>query len=151
MREILDIIAAYAQKLEGICAYTLAGHFGSIACLAVLPDGKLVSGSDDCTVRVWEDGVCLHTLAGHTSSVYVLAVLPSKIASGSQDTTVRLWKNNTCSQTLMGHSKSVTALGVLPDGHLASGSHDCTVRVWDTVSGVCLLTLVGHTDWVCVC
>jgi hypothetical protein len=64
----------------------------SVYALAVLPDGKLVSGSGDKTVRVWENDTCVRVLDGHTSNVMALAAMPDgKLASGSIDRTVRLW------------------------------------------------------------
>ena len=37
--------------------------------VAVLSDGRVVSGSDDKTLKVWDlvSGQCLQTLSGHTS------------------------------------------------------------------------------------
>ncbi|XP_037069147.1 lissencephaly-1 homolog, partial [Pollicipes pollicipes] len=35
-----------------------------------------------------------------------------------------------------------------PGPFLASGSRDKTIKIWDAVSGQCLLTLVGHDNWV---
>ena len=32
---------------------TLEGHTGSVFTLQVLPDGRIVSGSDDKTVKIW--------------------------------------------------------------------------------------------------
>jgi WD40 repeat protein len=89
--DIWDIIAIYAQALEGTCTHIL-DHSKSVGCLASLPGGKIASGSADNTVRVWKDGTRLHTLTGHTSRVKALAVLPDgKLASGSWDKTVRVW------------------------------------------------------------
>ena len=99
---------------------------------AVLPGGKLASGSADTTVRVWDlaTGVCLLSLA-HTSSVSSLAVLPDgKLASGSLDGMVRIWENDKCVLTLTGHTKAVKSFAVLPNGKLASGSSDNTVCIW---------------------
>ena len=91
---ICDIVAGYGNGLEGTCWLTLAGHTSNVRALAVLPDGKLASGSDDKTVRVWDaaSGACLLTLAGHTRAVNALAALPDgKLASGSADKTVHVW------------------------------------------------------------
>ena len=33
---------------------TLAGHAASVACLQALPDGRIVSGSGDNTIRIWD-------------------------------------------------------------------------------------------------
>ena len=31
---------------------------------------------------------------------------------------------------------------------LASGSRDKTIKIWDVSTGVCLVTLTGHDNWV---
>ena len=75
--------------------FTLAGHTNWADALAVMPDGKLVSGSNDNTVRIWDttSGACLLTLADHTDGVNALAVLPDgRLVSGSDDLTVRVWE-----------------------------------------------------------
>ena len=81
----------------------LKGHTNDVRSLAVLPCGKLLSGSWDTTIRVWDaralsvrgggaTGECAATLAGHTSDVTALAVLPDgSVASGGEDGTVRVW------------------------------------------------------------
>ena len=71
--------------------------------LAVLTDGRLLSGSDDCTLKVWDERALR--------------------MRGGADT-------DTCSATLVGHTSLVMALAVLPDRRVASGSYDGTVRVW---------------------
>ena len=123
---------------EGGYQRRVQGHTEEISCLAVLPDGRITSGSTDNTVRVWDlttrQG---QVLEGHESSVSCLAVLPDgRIASGSWDNTVRVWDLITGqSLVLEGHDSLVICLAVLPDGRIASGSDDKTVRVWDLTTG----------------
>jgi WD40 repeat protein len=76
---------------------------------AVGLDGKVYSGSNDTTIRVWsgDDGTHLQTLVGHTRWVLALAVgLDGKIYSGSWDETIRVWSGDdgTHLQTLVGHT-----------------------------------------------
>jgi len=54
------------------------GHTSNVRALAVLPDGRLASGSFDKTVRVWHlsTGVCEAILEGHTELVSAHAVPP---------------------------------------------------------------------------
>jgi WD40 repeat protein len=42
----------------------------------------------------------------------------------------------------------VNSVCSLNDGRLASASDDMTVRVWDSLKGVALRVLEGHTGWV---
>jgi WD40 repeat protein len=103
----------------------------SVTSLAVLPDGKLVSGSFDRTVRIWENGTCCHILKGHTLEVTCLAVLPDgMLASGSDDLTVRVWENGVC-LLILSHISHVKSLTVLPDGRLAVGLSDIVTVLQD--------------------
>ena len=65
-------------------------------CLQALPDGRIVSGSDDKTLRIWsrdEAGIWQsEELVGHTDWVRCLQVLPDgRIVSGSDDQTIKIW------------------------------------------------------------
>ena len=105
----------------------------TVMCLAVLPNGRLASGSTDTTIRVWDLETEVGRLRGHTRPVSYLAVLPNgRLASGSHDNTVRVWDLATHAEIvcLRGHTLPVTYLAVLPNSRLASVSQDRTVRVW---------------------
>ena len=41
------------MREEGRCVATLFGHSGAVTCLS-LGDDKIVSGSDDHDVRIWD-------------------------------------------------------------------------------------------------
>jgi len=135
---------------------TLAGHTGPVESVSVTSDGRrVVSGSDDGAVRVWDlaTGRCLQTLEGHTDEVWSVSVTPDgqRAVSGSKDHTVRVWDlaRGRCLQMLEGHTDHVWSVSVTPDGHHAvSGGADGTMRVWDLARGHCLKTLKGHTDYL---
>jgi hypothetical protein len=45
---------AKAAEFTGVCERTLEGHSYSVRCLVQLADGRVVSGSDDSTLKVWK-------------------------------------------------------------------------------------------------
>uniref|UniRef100_A0A5S6QI85 F-box domain-containing protein n=1 Tax=Trichuris muris TaxID=70415 RepID=A0A5S6QI85_TRIMR len=119
-----------------------------ITCLQVWND-KIVSGSDDDTLKIWcsSTGRCLLTLTGHTGGVWSSQVAEDgrRIASGSTDRTVRIWDAETgrCIHALYGHTSTVRCLA-LKENILISGSRDATLRVWNIDTGECLAVLSGH-------
>ena len=95
----------------------LKGHDHYVLSVAFSRDGsKIVSGSRDKTIRVWDasTGVeMLPPLRGHDSWVRSVAFSPdgSKIVSGSLDETIRIWDANTGVEIVLGSdSRSVPVL-----------------------------------------
>ena len=134
------------------CRYfvrTLAGHHHSVRAIAAYAD-TLVSGSYDCSVRVWKisTGETIHRLQGHTQKVYsvVLDNKRKRCISGSMDNLVKVWslETGTVLYTLEGHSSLVGLLDLQQD-RLVSAAADSTLRIWDPENGHCRSTLSAHT------
>ena len=78
----------------------IRGHTSYVTALSTLVDGRLLSGSGDRTLKVWDEralsvrggadtDACAATLVGHASFVLALSVLPDRrVASGGRDGTV---------------------------------------------------------------
>ncbi|KAI0672866.1 phospholipase A-2-activating protein [Trametes maxima] len=78
--------------MEGDCVYTLSGHTSFVYSISVLPNGDIVSGGEDRTVRIWRDGECAQTLVHPAISVWAVATNPSgDIVTGCSDGVVRVF------------------------------------------------------------
>ncbi|KAL8653203.1 MAG: hypothetical protein Q9210_002245 [Variospora velana] len=134
------------------CPYfvrVLTGHHHSVRAIAAHAD-TLVSGSYDCTVRVWKisTGEMVHRLAGHSQKVYsvVLDHKRNRCISGSMDNMVKVWSLDSGSvlYNLEGHTSLVGLLDLQQD-RLVSAAADSTLRIWDPETGLCKATLRAHT------
>jgi hypothetical protein len=92
-----------AAPLKPEAMHTLQGHTNYVSTCCQLADGRIVSGSADNTLKVWDLLIfqCLATLRGHTGSVYTCCQLADgRILSGSHDNTLKVWSvpytNVTC-------------------------------------------------------
>jgi len=75
----------------------IMSHQKQIQCLANFGNYKLVSGSQDKTLKIWnlETGICEKTLKGHSDAVTEIIVndtYPYTIVSSSWDTHIIVWK-----------------------------------------------------------
>lgn len=137
---------------ESTCPYfvrVMTGHQHSVRAIAARGD-TLVSGSYDCTVRVWKisTGEAIHWLQGHNYKVYsvVLDHKRNRCISGSMDNLVKIWSLETGAvlYNLEGHSSLVGLLDLHSD-RLVSAAADSTLRIWEPENGQCKATLTAHT------
>jgi WD40 repeat protein len=137
---------------------TLVGHESQVCCCQY-DDEKIISGSFDATVKVWDirnleekDEIKAvmalnkeDTQNAHRDRVLCLMFKDDILVTGGRDETVKIWDLNVgkCVNTLVGHTDNVWYLQ-FDDDKIISGSADKTMCFWDFRSGKCFNTLVGH-------
>lgn len=131
----------------------LHGHQDSVYCMARLGSHKLISGSRDRTIKVWNlqtrqqhggtkktEPIVTTKMTAHEGSVLCLKVSPDgkTMLSGSSDATCILWCLETFQPllTLRGHSHGVLDLCMVGNGYYVSASRDHTVCVWKASSSI---------------
>jgi WD40 repeat protein len=124
----------------------LNGHKGLVNSVALSPDGRrIVSGSDDKTIRIWEwdDAKAKFnflTLKGNEAPVTSVAFSPDgrRIVSGSEDGTIMLWDAASGKRIGSGlHSKERdrlivrTSVAFSRDGRRIVSGRSSTLQLWE--------------------
>ncbi|KAJ0183641.1 hypothetical protein K1T71_000064 [Dendrolimus kikuchii] len=125
----------------------MRGHDDHVITCLQFYGNRILSGSDDTTLKIWSaiTGKCLRTLVGHSGGVWSSQMVGDLVISGSTDRTLRVWnaKSGHCLKVLSGHTSTVRCMH-LYQNRVVSGSRDATLRVWSIPDGKCLRVLVGH-------
>ncbi|CCG81667.1 Ribosome biogenesis protein ytm1 [Taphrina deformans PYCC 5710] len=121
-------------------------HDDWISGIALTTDARIVTGSYDSVLRVWDRSQnCTGTGAGHSSAVKAIALHDRQLVSASMDRTLRLWSRDeeegkgngdlACLAELRGHKTSVESCDFYETG-VVSGSADGILGIWDTTDAL---------------
>jgi WD40 repeat protein len=131
---------------------TLNGHQSAVNSLLCLNDGRLVSGSSDGTIQVWNrtnQGTLLTRIAiTNQLSVNALELLgDGSLAVGLADGSIQIQNMTTYLSvkrlTNQISTSPLSSLKVLANGNLASSFADCTVLIWSLVSFTQIAAQIG--------
>jgi WD40 repeat protein len=152
----------FNKNEDGI--YYLDGHSKEIRCIVKLPDGRIATGSDDNTIRIWnlELKKCDTILKGEENywdgvnwnHITCIDVIPEKqnfrLVSGSSDGKIKIWellnpKNDIIIQTAC---SDLNCVGVLSDGKIISQTQKNVFKIWNSQSGNCdyCFTISNHDE-----
>ncbi|XP_069762489.1 transducin beta-like protein 3 isoform X1 [Narcine bancroftii] len=150
------------------CVAWGVGHTHSVGVISCsrLKSNFIVSGSQDCTVKMWNlptslagrrgkksaEPEALHadlTEKAHSKDINSVVISPNDklIATGSQDKTAKLWSSSNFSLmgVFRGHKRGIWSVQFSPmDQILATSSADSTVKLWGLKDYSCLKTFEGH-------
>ncbi|XP_067911859.1 transducin beta-like protein 3 [Heterodontus francisci] len=156
------------ETREVNCVAQALGHANSVGIVSCsrLKEGFIVSGSQDCTIKLWNLTKSLGANHGekttepevlradltekvHDKDINSVVVSPNDklVATGSQDRTAKLWSASDFSLmgVFRGHKRGIWSVQFSPmDQILATSSADGTVKLWGLKDFNCLKTFEGH-------
>jgi len=134
----------------------MKGHTSFVNSVDCARSGKplVVSGGDDCQVKVW-DRIRRQPVSSLNSTYQVTSVCFSEdseqVISSGIDNDLKIWdlRKNAVVSTIGGHSDTVTGMSLSPDGaYVLTNSMDNTVRIFDVrpfcTGERCVKILTGH-------
>ena len=120
----------------------LRGHEGKLTCAVFVPDNtRVVTGSEDQTVKVWDipTGQVVGSLRGHSDSVRCLVSIgESSVISGGSDGNLCVWDLSNCGGDLtstptvkVNHGAPIERFAVFSSGALLFSIGGGIVNLWD--------------------
>lgn len=128
-------------------------HQGSVRAISALPNGMLLSGSIDKTLKLFNLSNSGRyefdkELSYHDNFVYSICpqVSGSGWFTGGKDNKIMMIDaEGNPMQELLGHEGAVNSLCQVNGTELISGSWDGTAKIWDIETGKAKQTLEGHS------
>jgi len=115
---------------------------GPVMEAQVLPDGAVVTGTNNGELQIWRlddasatgSGIKPRTVAGHSGAVVAMQLLSDgRIVTAGRDHRLVVWNPRTWESmsSYTAHDTFITAIEELADRRLATGDLDGGVHVWD--------------------
>jgi WD40 repeat protein len=125
------------DQQKGIETLHLGAHNGRVTSLALAGEGRLLSASEDGTVKLWQLPPVPPRPLAHPDQLTSVALSPDgeRLLTGCSDKQVRLWnlKSGQKERDFSGPELAVTSVTFSPDGKtVAAGSADKTLTLWGT-------------------
>ncbi|MBO2011201.1 2OG-Fe(II) oxygenase [Hymenobacter negativus] len=145
------------SDVYGNVQHTLTGHTDWVWQVTPLPHGRLLSSSEDGTLRLWDwhQGLALGIISRNQPPVHALLFEPTQrlLISGDCAGCIEVrqasadYAHWTLQQRFTAHRGIVRTLAWLGNGRLASGGEDSKVKIWQLSSGHCEQEM-HHNDFV---
>jgi WD40 repeat protein len=121
---------------------TFERHSSVITSIAVLSEGRIMSGSKDASIKLWDlkKGTCIKTFKGDSASINCLTVLSDEqIVGGTEDGTLKIWDLNT---HLLTAREQADVLIAISDNHSLETLDLSGVTIHELQNGVKILQTI---------
>ena len=116
------------------CFKTILAHDDKIVCIIELLNKKIVTGSYDKTIKIWnlDNFICEKTIIEKYPILCVLEMEQNMLLSGTEGNSIQLWNLNSSSNyyifSFQGHGLWINCLVKLNESIFASGSNDSNIK-----------------------
>eukprot|EP00794_Sanderia_malayensis_P015080 gene15080-16636_t len=115
--------------------FSLGGHTGSISCVSLISEKRAVTGSHDCSVRIWdiENGLFLNSIYVY-SPVTCVACKNDILIIGTEAGKIEAIfgiENKQTQVSISAHDEPLVAVKFIDDFRLASASADGVIKVFE--------------------
>ena len=135
----------------------ILAHDKNIINLKVLPGNKIISTSEDKTIKIWDTSnySLIYSFNEHRDIVKDIVTTNNyKYAiSGSYDKTLKVWdlQNGNIVRSIDSHDNIIHDICITSDDkYLISASEDNNLKVWDWQKGECITTFTADSE-ITVC
>ncbi|KAJ3109080.1 hypothetical protein HDU97_009198 [Phlyctochytrium planicorne] len=139
--------------------HTLTGHIGKVSSAKFTNSNKVISGSHDRTIKVWDlaRGYCTQTIFTYSScnDLELLDGEGSLIVSGHLDNNLKIWDSRLPKDSLVKeisgiHSNQITSVNISPsENQILTTSKDNTLRIIDTRTYEPISTFSPDANYIC--
>eukprot|EP01036_Dinobryon_divergens_P029387 gene29387-38474_t len=131
--EVVDVTSGEMESFQ-------ITHSKKVTAVQVLHDGRVVSASEDKTLKIWdmsiryEEDISLVNMRTE-KVIHVLLLHDGLVVTGSTDNTIRLWNSGEFVRELGQYTGHPQSLFKLRSGHVVIAEKELRFLIWDPITG----------------
>lgn len=147
--DICNTIKKYDFFFSGQLASTLKGHESGIIRVKELPDNKIISASEDLTLRIWDLKTQENIRTIYSKKRVVKIKFNGKQIIGEVDGGIIVWNYFSGEvETIISTEKDIISIKLFSKKQLIIGFGDGELEMWNILTGQLERTFDGHSNTI---
>ena len=129
-REFSDNTFRFWNVITGECEIIKKENSSDLYPCLILPDKRIIRGTNDGHIIIWNYGEIEKTLIGHSKNIKSLKLLPDRrLISNSIDGVIKIWNLESYKCELTFNTNTINSIKILPNGGIITNENNKFV-VW---------------------